>query len=243
MEKKATYWRWAGWLVSITAIVYLGYKLTQYDHYADLAYSLQHAGAVEWCALTISALLIPIQLWAEVHRWKWTLRGWKDISVYDGWRQVLTGSVAGFLTPYRAGDIPARLVMAGLTIDKDQLKANGWAWLKDWRKWFPVIVWTIIRYLLWGVQLWGVLRFAGVELTWIQAISSIAMYYVIISIMPSLPAAEVVLKGGWAVLIFGQYTENVAAITLAVSLIWIFNTIMPVLFGSLGKILYFCKQK
>lgn len=240
---KYTYLQWAGILVSVVAFGYLIYRLATYTHYADIGLLFRQAGAWEGTALLAAVLLIPVQLWAEAVRWKWLLRGWKDISLKDSWHQVLIGMVAGFITPYRAGDIPARLVSAGLDIDREQLKIQGRAWLHDWHKWFPVIAWTVVRYLLWGLQLWAVLRFVGIFLTPWQAVSSIAIYYVCVSIMPSLPVADVAMKGGWAVLIFGQYTANVPAIAIAVSIIWIFNTIIPVLFASLEKFLYFCKQK
>lgn len=238
-----------GWTITAIALLYLIYKLYTYPHYQQLGEYLQQADYTNWICLTIAVLLIPIQLLAEARRWQWTLRGWKNISLHTAWQHVLTGLIAGFITPYRTGDIPARLIEAGLDSthnDNDNENENdnendnnsNWhSWLRDWKKWFPVILWTIIRYTIWGLQLWTVLTFVGIYLSPLQALSSIALYYLIISIMPGLPAADVALKGGWAVFIFQQYTTNIPAIAIAVSIIWIINTILPVLFASIKKFL------
>jgi len=235
--------RWIGWLLCLASMAYLVYKLSTYEDYRSLGQALSQMDRGAWLLCLGSFGLIPVQLWIEALRWRSTLRGWKDISMRESWSAVLLGLVAGFVTPYRAGDIPARLVAAGLDSKREELSGRWHTWLKDWQKWFTVLGWTIVRYMVWGVQLWAVLSAVGVSMSAGQAVGSIALYYVMISLMPILPAADVVMKGGWAVAIFGQFTDNVAAIMVAVTLIWFFNTIIPVLFGSMKKILYFCKQE
>jgi len=232
-----------GWIMSAAAMVYLVWRLVEYDHYADLKITLEACTWREYLALVAAIVLLPVQLVVEAFRWQYTLRGWKSISLKKSWNEVLLGMVAGFITPYRAGDIPARLVAAGLDISIDEWKARWHQWLKDTRKWIAVVSYTMARYLVWGIQLWAVLYAVGICLGPVQALGAIAAYYVVISVMPALPAADVPLKGGWAVVIFGQYTSDVASIVLAVSIIWLINTIIPVLFGSMKKFLYFCKQK
>lgn len=243
MKHWKTYLNWAGWGINIASLVYLIYRLAHYDHYGELGLSLSQADAAAWYALAIAFVLIPIQLLIEARRWQWVLRGWKDVSLKDSWHQVLVGAIAGFITPYRAGDLPARLVAAGIPMNKEQFKQQVRQWLKDWHKWLPVAGWTVMRYAVWGLQLWAVMRFVGIDLNIEQAICSIGMYYFLISFMPSLPAADIAIKGGWAVLIFGEFTNNVAAITLAVSIIWLFNTVMPILLAYINKMLRVCRNQ
>jgi len=231
------------WMLAVVALTYLIYRLVTFNNYSALGETLYNASWREFAALGVALLLVPIQLGVEVLRWQYAIRGWKTISLKESLNQVLLGQVAGFVTPYRAGDLPARLIAAELNISEQEWRTRGHQWLRDMRKWLAVVVYTMLRYLVWGVQLWAVLYSVGIVLAPTDAIISIAMYYVVISVMPALPAADVPLKGGWAVAIFGQYTDNVAAIVLAVSIIWLFNTIIPVLFGSLKKILYFCSRK
>lgn len=238
-----TYLRYLSWLISLAAMGYLIYQLATYDHYDQISLSLQDANAYQWVGILSAIILVPAQLLAETRRWQWVLKGWKNIAFIDSWRQVMAGMLAGFITPYRVGDVPARLAEGTLSSYnqhelspdsswKDQFKH----WLKDWHKWGWVLVWTIIRYVIWGLQLWGVLTFVGISLNPWQAISSIALYYVVISFMPGLPAADVAIKGGWAAMIFGQFTTNVVAITIAVSIIWLLNTVLPVLWAEIEKI-------
>jgi len=238
-----TYLHWIEWLLAVVAFGYLIYRLVLFDNYAMLSATLCQMPRTAYGCLLIAFVLIPVQLYVEVLRWRFTLRGWVNISIRQSWHQVLLGQVAGFITPYRAGDLPARLALAGLEISRDEWTERWHQWLKDWHKWFAVVGYTILRYLVWGIQLGAVLTAVGVTMPLGQGIASIVLYYAVISVMPALPAADVPLKGGWAVWIFGQYTCNVAAVLLAVSIIWLFNTILPVLFGSMKKILYFCTRK
>jgi len=242
MSNWKRYIQWGEWLLTIAAMVYLVYRLGTYEHYDTLGSTLMGWDARSWIVCVIAILLIPGQLFVEVLRWKATLRGWKTITLHESWDQVLLGMQAGFITPYRAGDIPARIVAAGLDINKEEWASRWRSWLKDWTKWLDIVAWTALRYGIWGLQLWLVLEMVGVSMCLEQAVGSIAFYYLMISIMPSVPAADVALKGGWAVWIFGQYSDNVVAILLAVTIIWFFNTIIPVFFGGIKKILYFCKH-
>jgi len=243
MQKWKQHIRWIEWLLALGAMGYLIYRLITYQDYAALTTYIQWRSHRVYVLLAIVLLLVPVQLLVEAARWRYLLRGWQTISMRESWSEVMIGMVAGFITPYRSGDIPARLVASGLAISKDELLERWHRWIKDWHKWFAVVGYTLARHVVWGVQLWLVLEVTGIHMQLWQGVVSIALYYVVITFMPALPAADVAIKGGWAVWIFGQYTDNVAAIMVAVSLIWIFNTIIPVLFGSLEKILYFCKPK
>lgn len=243
MTNYKRYIHWAEWMLAVAAMGYLIYRLVHYKDYDSIYHTIQGVTPVQWAQLVVSFALIPVQLLVETYRWKYVIRGWKDISLKESWSEVLLGQVAGFITPYRAGDLPARLVACGLDISYDEWSIRWHKWLKDWHKWWDVAGYTLARYLVWGIQLWLVLDAVGVHMLLWQGIGSIALYYVMISFMPVLPAAEVALKGGPAVWVFSQYTDDMAVILVAVGIIWIFNTIIPVLFGSLKKILYFCKQK
>jgi len=242
MKDWRTYIRWAEWLIAVAAIVYLVWRLYTYQQWSDMGTCLQWRSFKVELLLLWAILLIPVQLLVEAARWRYVVRGWQDISLQESWRQMMAGLVAGFITPYRSGDIPARLLASGIDISREEAIQRAHQWLKDWHKWGAVLGYTALRYSVWGVQLWAMLASVGISMPLWQGIGSIALYYVMISIMPALPAADVALKGGWAVWIFGAYTSNVPAVMVAVTLIWIFNTIIPVLFGSMKKILYFCKQ-
>lgn len=238
-----TYIHLLEWLLAIAAVAYMTYRLVTYQDYASISIYLCNQSVRVYALIGIAIGLVPVQLFVEAARWRYVLRGWKTISIGESWSQVMLGMLAGFVTPYRTGDIPARLVASGLNISKEELSSRWHQWIRDWHKWFAVGGYTLLRYIVWGIQLWAVLLAVGISMPLGQGIASIALYYVVVSIIPALPAADVALKGGWAVWIFGQYTPNVVAIMVAVSLIWFINTLIPVIGASIQKIIHSIHQR
>ncbi|MBR1381740.1 MAG: hypothetical protein IJ554_04630, partial [Paludibacteraceae bacterium] len=57
-----------------------------------------------------------------------------------------------------------------------------------------------------------------------SAISSLFIYYLLVTITPNVPIAEVGVRGAWAIVVFG--TANAA---LAGVLLWGINTLLPCL--------------
>ena len=225
------------WLLSFLAMAYMVYRLAVYDDYASLQASLEAADSYAWWCLGMVCMLMPLQLLVEAWRWQTMLSGLVGVTIWESLQQVLAGNMAGFITPYRVGDFPARLLQIGYTLEDWKAAIGSWRkWLVDWRKWVVVIMQTVLRYVIWGIQLWGALRFAGIMLTPVQAVGSISVYYFLISVMPSMPAADVAVKGGWATVIFGKLTENIPGIAIAVTLIWIINTLFPIIICFFQKI-------
>ena len=229
------------WAVVVAALVYIGYRLATYEEYNQLLLYIQSIGYQEYVYLLIALFLMPLQLYVEAHRWRTLLHGLTEISVHESFVHVLQGSVAGFITPYRVGDIPARLLLIGHTLDEWKDAIGGWkTWLKDGYKWLTIVLQTLLRYGVWGVQLGLMLTFAGIDLTIAQLCVLIPIYYGMVSILPMLPAGDIPIKGSCAVLVFGTATNDVPALVLAVSMIWLINTVLPVLWGCGYRV--FCKR-
>lgn len=235
MKKGHIILRCLSWALTIGALVYLIYRLWYYDDYAAFAASFRAADKVAYMCLAFALVLLPVHLLIEARRWQVLLTGIATVSMCDALRQVMAGYLGAFVTPYRLGEYPARLLEAGLDPSVTLAWHNWRQWLNDLPKWGYFALWTLARYVVWGLQLWAVLRFCGIGLTPLQAVCSIAVYYVLISVMPSLPAAEVPMKGGWAALVFQHVTTNTPAITSAVAIIWVINTILPVIFACFKK--------
>lgn len=90
------------------------------------------------------------------------------------------------------------------------------------------ILQSIVRLLCWCVQL-GLLLYAldGIPgLTEITALTGIAgltaIYYLLVTITPNVPIAEIGVRGAWAIAVFGTPQAAMAAVVL-----WVINTLLP----------------
>lgn len=221
-----------GWLLTATALGYLIYRLVTYPDYDAFWQSFVAADAFQYLCLCLTVVLLPVQLLIESRKWQTMLIGLVPVSLSDAWWQVIYGNVAAFVTPYRLGEYPARLLQMGYSWEQWRGFVGSWRdWLRDWRKWLRVLLLHLARYAVWMTQLWALLTFCGISLTPLQALTAIVPYYILITVMPSVPAADIALKGGWAVVVFSQFTDNIPAIALTVSLVWMVNTVLPVLLG------------
>lgn len=248
MKRYKQIWKFISLAISVAAAVYLVYRLLVYEQYGEVMASFRTASTVQVLALCMAVMLMPMQLWIEAKRWQTLLHPVLTLRPSDAWEQVLTGLLAGFITPYRLGEYPARLAQAGYVFDEQTLRSltdwHHWRqWLTDWRKWGKVLAWTVARYCVWGTQLWAVLYFCGIYLDPLEALIAIGTYYICVTIFPSVPAVEVATKGGWALFIFQAYTSDTPRIVVAVTVIWLVNTILPLLFVYLRKYYYFCRNR
>lgn len=98
--------------------------------------------------------------------------------------------------------------------------------------------WSLLRYVVFGLQLYFVLRWAGVVLTPLEGLVSIPFYYLLVTLTPNMPIADVGIRGSWALFVFGRYGA-LPLITAAVVVIYVINTLLPVVVGS---ILMLCRK-
>ena len=73
---------------------------------------------------------------------------------------------------------------------------------------------------------------SGVDIALADMITAILTYYLFVTLTPSLPVADAGIKGSWAILVFSQYSGNVAGIAMSAILLWIVNSVLPMLTGS-----------
>lgn len=92
--------------------------------------------------------------------------------------------------------------------------------------------WSALRYLVFSFQLYAVLLFVGAPISPLNALISIPVYYLLVTITPNMPVADLGIRGSWAVLIFSRFAP-IPIITLAILFLYIINTILPILVGSI----------
>ena len=83
---------------------------------------------------------------------------------------------------------------------------------------------SLVRLVCWCVQLALVLWALGAFSFQPSAISSLFIYYLLVTMTPNVPIAEVGVRGAWAIVVFG--TANAA---LAGVILWGINTLLPCL--------------
>lgn len=96
----------------------------------------------------------------------------------------------------------------------------------------PVLLWSIARYLVFSVQFMLVLLFVGLPVSISDMVQLIPIYYMVISVLPVVPAADPALKGSAAALVFAGSTSCLPSVALAVLIMWLINTILPMLFSG-----------
>ena len=303
MKPNKPYLRIFNTLLILAAYGYLVYRLTIFDDYSSFLSAFRTAGVGLWFTLVAALLLMPLNVVAEAGKWRLLLSKTEPMTIWGAQRQVYYGYVGAFITPYHAGDYPAR---AMLLKDKRNFSAAvgvglvgsiallvvelmfgipaTWLFIsynpnipmqyfavafivlvlmlsflphvvrylsrREWRNtqmrqlsaalshmsyplFMKTIAWSMLRYGIWAIQLALALHFCGVDMTWVQYMIAIPFYYMVVAISPSLPALNIAIRGSWSLIIFGVFSQNTAGIALAVVLIWLINTVLPMLVGSI----------
>lgn len=92
---------------------------------------------------------------------------------------------------------------------------------------------SLLRYGCFLLQLLLMLMACGVWLDAVTYALTLPLYYLLVTVTPNVPAAEVAVRGAWAVAIFERFGSDVTASALvATLLLWAVNTLLPLLVGS-----------
>lgn len=267
------------WVVLSAAYGYLLYRLCTYTEYASLFAYFREADGRVYIWLVLALLLVPINILLEAAKWRTLTAEIEKINLMEAVKQVCYGQLTAFVTPYRIGDYPGRILrmddktkwplllgagvvnsatitavilLFGLPAAANSLLSMDWAtsvvflllllvgigilpWLTDKAKPKQLLLalgQSVLRYMVWLVQLAMVLCFAGVELDFRTLVTALPTYYLFVTVTPSMPAADVAVRGSWMLLVLGAYTDQTASIALAAMGIWILNTVLPMSVGT-----------
>jgi len=95
-----------------------------------------------------------------------------------------------------------------------------------------IIIYSVLRFMVFSIQFFGVLQFFGVELSLFEALVSIPTSYLFVTFTPSLAFSEAAIRSSYAVLIIGAFSDNIVGIAFAGFLLWAINFVLPMLIGS-----------
>ncbi len=91
---------------------------------------------------------------------------------------------------------------------------------------------SLIRYAIFSFQFYFLLQIFGVDISYLNAMIIITSMYVLSSIIPSIFIFDVVIKGSVALYVFSFIGVNELTILSVVTLMWLFNFVLPSIFGS-----------
>ena len=99
------------WAIALAAYAFLIYTLCTFDHYPDLLRLFRQASATHFLALTACFLLMPVNLLLEAWKWQTLLKTIEPLTIRNAFQQVCYGMAGAFVTPYRIGDYPSRVLL------------------------------------------------------------------------------------------------------------------------------------
>ena len=152
---------------------------------------------------------------------------------------VLTGWIPAFC--FFAGEASGNLHLMSVIVLAGGLPICLLPLLK---RWFPALgtffkanLWLVFlqslaRYGVFCLQLYLVLRVFGVIIPLEEVWMAIPVYYLLVTLTPNMPAADAGIRGSWALLVFGRYTDCAPCIVFAVFALWIINTVIPLIVGT-----------
>lgn len=91
---------------------------------------------------------------------------------------------------------------------------------------------SLVRYLVFCVQFFFMLRFFDVQLEPWQALIAIPTTYLFVTFTPSFAFSEAAVRSSYAVFVIGVFSRQVVGIALAGLCIWLINFVIPMLVGS-----------
>ena len=106
--KKSSIWHIIECTIALAACVYLGWKIATYDAYPALWSALSGMTWVQYAAIILSLVLMPVNMSLEAWRWQTLM---PSLSFREAQLQVYYSKLAGLITPWRLGEYPARGVL------------------------------------------------------------------------------------------------------------------------------------
>ena len=95
-----------------------------------------------------------------------------------------------------------------------------------------ILALSILRYLVFSIQFFLLLRLFNVPISLVAGFVSISMTYLFMTIIPTTTLLELGLRGSMAILFIGLFSGNIIGIVLASIFLWIINIAIPAVAGT-----------
>ncbi len=97
-----------------------------------------------------------------------------------------------------------------------------------------VLVLSFLRYIVFAIQFWLVLKAFGIQLDSPNDVLLIPICFMFASFIPTLLISEIGVRGSVALFVFGAISDMDIQIILASVLLWIINVALPALMGLMN---------
>ncbi len=165
----------------------------------------------------------------------------QDIS----WQKWLYAGLAVFLVAFSAMLIALYLKVPFLTEQFEKMVRPSWRKINSYlqaidhlsqKELIRVLIFSLLRYFVFSLQFFVLLRIFGVSIPYLNALMLIAMTYFVMSAIPTVALADLGIRGSVSIYFLGMYfagnnysTEILAASTA----VWMINLALPALSGIL----------
>lgn len=94
-----------------------------------------------------------------------------------------------------------------------------------------VLFLSILRYSVYSFQFYLLIKFANIEINFLQSLTMSALTFLSMSIIPTIALTELGVRGSVAIYFFGFLSSNAIGIMTASFALWIINLVVPAIIG------------
>jgi len=102
-----------------------------------------------------------------------------------------------------------------------------------WKELTRILVLSFFRYVVFVVQYLLLLQLFQVEAQWWQLAWMVCVMFLVLAVVPSIPVAELGLRGQVSKQLFGLLSVNTLGIVFTAVAIWLINRVIPAIAGTL----------
>lgn len=96
-----------------------------------------------------------------------------------------------------------------------------------------LVVLSMLRYLVFSFQFYLVYRVLSLPMPVMQMASSIAVYFMLTSLIPMISFIEPAIRAAIALFVFNQVNDSYISVVLSATLLWFINVVLPSIIGYL----------
>ncbi len=96
-----------------------------------------------------------------------------------------------------------------------------------------ILLLSVTRFCVFVIQYLLLLHIFNVQVFWLDAVFTTCVLFLVLAILPTIPLADVGLRGEAGLQLFGIISANSLGIVATATGIWLVNLIIPSIFGSL----------